>query len=58
MVRVTGLEPAVSWSQTTRDTKLRYTRIGPVRVALVRTAATLLIINHFTQDCKRKFHML
>lgn len=27
MVRVTGFEPAVSWSQTRRDTKLRYTQI-------------------------------
>lgn len=27
MVRMTGLEPAVSWSQTRRDTKLRYIRI-------------------------------
>ena len=28
MVRVTGFEPAVSWSQTRRDTKLRYTQIN------------------------------
>ena len=26
LVRVTGFEPAVSWSQTRRDTKLRYTQ--------------------------------
>ena len=28
VVRVTGFEPAVSWSQTRRDTKLRYTQIN------------------------------
>ena len=47
MVRVTGLEPAVSWSQTTRDTKLRYTRM-----VLSTAAAVRCNVDYYSACCR------
>ncbi len=52
LVRVTGFEPAASWTPFKRDTKLRHTRMNHISDAL---AVSFDRIAHSDEKCKRYF---